>query len=154
MLKLISIIKLTFKKNKKRQRPGVEGVNEVEPVIGRGVTLSQPVTGTRLIHLNGHWRPIQTETISILGWVTYRSVQRIPAFFCSQVIYSITHHFWEDIYLSALITCPRTSNGKAFKDILAVSFHIWLGRNGALLFVVMSWIYQQGFSFPDLVKFK
>lgn len=36
MLKLISIIKLMFKK---WQRPGVEGVNEVEPVIGRGVTL-------------------------------------------------------------------------------------------------------------------
>lgn len=67
MLKLISIIKLMFKK---WQRPGVEGVNEVEPVIGRGVTLSQPVTGMPLIHLNGHRRPIQTETISNLGFLT------------------------------------------------------------------------------------
>lgn len=67
MLELISIIKLMFKK---WQRPGVEGVNEVEPVIGRGVTLSQPVTETQLIQLNGHWRPIQTETISILGCLT------------------------------------------------------------------------------------
>lgn len=67
MLKPISIIKLMFKK---WQRLGVEGVNEVEPVIGQGVTLSQPVTGTLLIHLNGHWRPNQTETISILGCLT------------------------------------------------------------------------------------
>lgn len=44
MLKLISIIKLMFKKKRRKsKRAGVEGVNEVEPVIGRGVT---PFTAT------------------------------------------------------------------------------------------------------------
>lgn len=52
---LISIIKLMIKE--KCQRPGIEGVNKVEPVIGWGVTLSQPVTGMLLIHLNVHRRP-------------------------------------------------------------------------------------------------
>lgn len=82
--KLISIIKLASKKKKKwggglvvvvnvggrgegQQRAGVEGVNEVETLIGRGVTPSRPLTGTRLIHLNGHWRPTQTQTISSAG---------------------------------------------------------------------------------------
>lgn len=64
MRKLISIMKLVVKK---RPRSGAEGVNEVEPVIGRRVTLSRPLTGTRLIHLNGHWRPIQTAAISNAG---------------------------------------------------------------------------------------
>lgn len=50
-----------------QQRAGVEGVNEVETLIGRGVTPSRPLTGTRLIHLNGHWRPTQTQTISSAG---------------------------------------------------------------------------------------
>lgn len=78
--KLISIIKLVSKKKKDgvvvvvvgeegggQQRAGVEGVNEVETLIGRGVTPSRPLTGTRLIHLNGHWRPTQTQTISTAG---------------------------------------------------------------------------------------
>ena len=58
----------------KWQRPGAEGVNEVEPVIGRGVTLSPRLTGTPLIHLNGHWGPILTDAISILGWLTVQKM--------------------------------------------------------------------------------
>lgn len=68
--KLISIIKLASKKGGflvvvgGQQRAGVEGVNEVQTLIGREVTPSRPLTGTRLIHLNGHWRPTQTQSIS------------------------------------------------------------------------------------------
>lgn len=68
--KLISIIKLVSKIGGGwgvGRGAGVEGVNEVETLIGRGVTPSRPLTGTRLIHLNGHWRPMQTETISFEG---------------------------------------------------------------------------------------
>lgn len=60
--KLINVIKQVVKTM--LQRRWREGVNEVKPLIGRGVTLSQLLTGTRLIHLNGHRRWIQTQTLA------------------------------------------------------------------------------------------
>lgn len=65
MFKLINVIKSVVKATVQTPRRG--GVNEVKPLIGRGATLSQLLTGTQLIHLNAHRRRTQTQTAGVRG---------------------------------------------------------------------------------------
>lgn len=69
MFKLINVIKSVVKATVQPPRRG--GVNEVKPLIGRGATLSQLLTGTQLIHLNAHRRRSQTQTAAVRGraWI-------------------------------------------------------------------------------------
>lgn len=69
MFKLINVIKSVVKATVQPPRRG--GVNEVKPLIGRGATLSQLLTGTQLIHLNAHRRRTQTQTAGVRGraWI-------------------------------------------------------------------------------------
>ena len=66
MFKVINVIKPVVKTMV--QSPCRGGVNEVKPLIGRGATLSQLLTGTELIHLNGPGEGSKHRRLAWIDW--------------------------------------------------------------------------------------